>query len=220
MARRRRISPAGFPLHVIQRGNNRSNYFLSETDFIAYVKWLNVYAKKFNIHIHAWVLMTNHVHLLCTPQEDNRGVSAMMQSIGRMYVRRFNAKYERTGTLWEGRFRSCVVDSEKYLMTVSRYIELNPVRAGLAKHPANYKWSSYHRNARGVHTPLCTEHPIYTSLGTDPEARQKSYSALFQDELSNKDIERIRTYSQIGKALGSEQFKTRLYEALGSESRL
>ena len=98
MARRRRISPAGFPVHVIQRGNNRSNCFLSETDFIAYVKWLNVYAKKFNIHIHAWVLMTNHVHLLGTPQEDNRGVSAMMQSIGRMYVRRFNAKYERTGT--------------------------------------------------------------------------------------------------------------------------
>ena len=220
MPRLKRFTPSGYGYHVIQRGNNRQVIFCDEEDFTWYVYWLKEYAKQHSVAVHAWVLMTNHVHLLCTPQEDNRGVSAMMQSIGRMYVRRFNAKYERTGTLWEGRFRSCVVDSEKYLMTVSRYIELNPVRAGLAKHPANYKWSSYHRNARGVHTSLCTEHPIYTSLGTDPEARQKSYRALFHDELSNKDIERIRTYSQIGKALGSEQFKTRLYEALGSESRL
>ena len=127
MSRLARICPIGIAQHVIQRGNNRQICFANEQDFFAYIGWLKEFSVKFEVNIHAWVLMTNHVHLLCTPCKEN-GVSQMMQALGRQYVRYFNHSYKRTGTLWEGRFKSCLVD-EVYLLHLYRYIELNPVRS-------------------------------------------------------------------------------------------
>lgn len=148
MARLPRVCPVGVPQHVIQRGNNRQVCFASEQDFAAYAGWLKEYSKKYQVEIHAWVLMTNHVHLLCTPRTEN-AVSFMMQSLGRSYVQYFNFRYKRTGTLWEGRFKSCLVQEEIYLSQLYRYIELNPVRAKIVEHPSDYVWSSYQINALG-----------------------------------------------------------------------
>ncbi|MEZ9593140.1 transposase, partial [Shewanella sp. 10N.261.52.F9] len=148
MSRKPRANPIGIPQHIIQRGNNRQACFTSEQDFIAYTAWLKDYAKKFQVEIHAWVFMTNHVHLLCTPRENN-AISQMMQSLGRQYVRYFNYTYKRSGTLWEGRYKSCLVQAEDYLLQLYRYIELNPVRANMVDDPCKYQWSSYQVNALG-----------------------------------------------------------------------
>ncbi len=152
------MCPIGIPQHVIQRGNNRQICFAGEEDFAAYANWLKDYSEKYQVEIHAWVLMTNHVHLLCTPRATNV-VSLMMQSLGRQYVSYFNFNYQRTGTLWEGRFKSCLVQEDKYLLHLYRYIELNPVRAGMVEQPSDYSWSSYPINALGKKSELCTSHP-------------------------------------------------------------
>ncbi|WP_444895180.1 transposase [Microbulbifer sp. SSSA005] len=135
MARLLRLGPSGFPQHVIQRGNNRQACFHSEQDLIAYAGWLKQFSWEFEAQLHAWVFMTNHVHLLVTPQLDN-GVSSMMQALGQVCVRYFNRAYLRSGTLWEGRYKSCLVQAEDYLLQCYRYIELNPVRAGMVRYPA------------------------------------------------------------------------------------
>ena len=163
MARLPRISPIGVPVHLIQRGNNRQTCFGAVEDFTAYIGWLKAYSKKYAVDIHAWVLMTNHVHLLCTPQQDG-AVSLMMQSPGRRYVQYFNNQYQRSGTLWEGRYKSCLVQAGKYLIEVYRYIELNPVRAKMVEDPGEYVWSSYQINALGKESDLCTPHSEYLRL--------------------------------------------------------
>jgi putative transposase len=134
--------------HIIQRGTNRQPCFASDEDFVAYSHWLDECARKYAVSIHAWVFMANHVHLLMTPSTSD-GVSKLMQTLGRYYVRYFNNTYRRTGTLWEGRFKSCVVDEENYLLVCQRYIELNPVRAGMVSAPEGYRWSSYRANGLG-----------------------------------------------------------------------
>ena len=141
MARLQRISPVGVPVHLIQRGNDRHTCFCALEDCSAYMGWLKEYSKKCTVDIHAWVLMTNHVHILCTPQQEG-AVSLMMQSLGRRYVQYFNYQYQRSGTLWEGRYKSCLIQAERYLIEVYRYIELNPVRAKMVKDPSEYIWSS------------------------------------------------------------------------------
>ena len=163
MARLPWVSPVNMPQHIIQRGSNRQICFASEQDFASYVSWLKKYSKKYCVDIHAWVLMTNHVHLLCTPRMTN-SISLMMQSLGRQYVRYFNCCYKRTGTLWEGRYKSCLVQAEDYLLQLYRYIELNPVRAKMIEDPADYHWSSYQVNGLGKESELCTPHPIYIAL--------------------------------------------------------
>ena len=125
MARLPRITPVGVPVHLIQRGNNRQVCYGSDEDQSAYADWLKIYSRKHEVDIHAWVLMTNHVHLLCTPQQPD-GIGRMMQSLGRSYVRYFNFQYQRTGTLWEGRYKSCLVQTERYLLEVYRYTEVSP----------------------------------------------------------------------------------------------
>ena len=140
MPRLPRLSPVGIPQHLIQRGNNRQVCFSTEEDMAVYAHWLYDYAMKYIVHIHAWVFMTNHVHLLVTPWQAN-GVSRMMQSLGRYYVRYYNQTYRRSGTLWEGRYKSCLVESTDYLLQCYRYIELNPVRAGMVEDPSDYFWS-------------------------------------------------------------------------------
>ena len=199
---------------MIQRGNNRQVCFADEQDFAAYAGWLKGYSKKYQVDIHAWVLMTNHVHLLCTPRGQN-AVSHMMQSLGRHYVRYFNFSYKRTGTLWEGRFKSCLVQEETYLIQLYRYIELNPVRAGMVEQPSDYVWSSYPINALGKVSELCTPHAVYLALGKDANERQASYRELFKHHVDGKLLEDIRLAVNKGMALGSERFKTEIESLSG-----
>lgn len=206
MARLRRIAPLGIPQHVVQRGNNRQTCFGCEQDMANYASLMDEYSRKFSVEIHAWVFMSNHVHLLLSPNKNN-AISDMMQSIGRRYVRFFNRKYRRTGTLWEGRFRSGLVQSEKYFLQCQRYIELNPVRAGMVTAPAEYAWSSYRCHALGKEIAMSTPHEVYLSLGDDQRIRQAAYRALFHSQLANETINDIREAVNKGLALGDEKFK-------------
>ena len=214
MARLPRICLPGIPQHVIQRGNNRQACFGCDDDKAAYAHWLGEYACRHGVAVHAWVFMTNHVHLLLTPQTPT-GVSVMMQSIGRQYVRYFNQAYSRTGTLWEGRFRSCPVEAETYLLTCQRYIELNPVRAGMVGDPAAYAWSSYRANGLGIKARLQTPHSLYLSLGNTVDNRCKAYRALFEDTVTPSAIAQIRLAVNKGMALGSPDFLQEVEELAG-----
>ena len=157
----------------------------------AYLSWLKEFSKKYLVDVHAWVLMSNHVHLLCTPYEEN-AISKMMQSMGRMYVRYYNYTYQRSGTLWEGRFKSCLVESEQYLLELYRYIELNPVRAGMVEEPSEYSWSSYGCNALGVKTDLQMPHELYLKLGKTEEERLENYRSLFKSHIDVELLKEIR----------------------------
>ncbi len=214
MARLARVCPIGIPQHVIQRGNNRQVCFADAQDFAAYAGWLKDCSKKYQVEIHAWVLMSNHVHLLCTPQSPN-ALSQLMQSLGRQYVRYFNLRHQRTGTLWEGRFKSCLVQEEDYLMQLYRYIELNPVRAGMVKQPSDYVWSSYRINALGKPSELCTPHTVYLALGKDTNERQANYRDLFKHQVEGKLLQDIRLAINKNMALGSEQFKAEIEHLSG-----
>jgi putative transposase len=194
---------------VIQRGNNRQVCFAGEQDFAAYAGWLKDCSKTYQVDIHAWALMTNHVHLLCTPRAEN-AVSQMMQSLGRRYVRYFNFNYKRTGTLWEGRFKSCLVQEEGYLLQLYRYIELNPVRAGMVEESSDYAWSSYPINALGKISELCTPHPLYLALGSEPIERQSRYRKLFKHHIEGKLLEDIRLAANKGMALGNGRFEAEI----------
>ena len=206
MPRRPRSDLAGFPLHVIQRGNNRSRCFHFDRDRSAYLHWLGRYAGRLGIAIHSWVLMTNHVHLLITAPTPS-AASGLMQALGRRYVRYFNETYERTGTLWEGRFRACAVHAEDYLLTCMRYIELNPVRGGLVEDPGAYPWSSYRGNALGYPDHLLSEHPLYTGLGATRDVRRTHYLELFRDSLGEGALDDIRVATRAGHLLAGERFR-------------
>lgn len=205
MARLSRVSPIGVPQHIVQRGNNRQVCFASDEDMKAYLNWLNEFSKKYSVDVHAWVLMTNHVHILCTPSEAG-AVSKMMQSIGRMYVRYYNDTYQRTGTLWEGRFKSSLVQGERYLLALYRYIELNPVRADMVDEPSKYSWSSYGCNALGVETELQTPHELYIALGKTKNERLVNYRQLFKTHIGVKLLKEIIDSVNKGLALGSDRF--------------
>jgi putative transposase len=214
MSRLPRICPIGIPQHIIQRGNNRQLCFYAERDFINYISWLKGFSVKFGVEIHAWVLMNNHVHLLCTPQQLN-AISHMMQALGRQYVRYFNYNHNRTGTLWEGRFKSCLVEDERYLLHVYRYIELNPVRAEIVQNPADYRWSSYQINGLGKSSGLCTPHALYLSLGRNTLERQSNYRQLFVSRIDHKLLGEIRVALNSGMALGNNKFKQELEKQTG-----
>ena len=218
MARLPRICPPEIPQHVVQRGNNRSICFVAEQDFSAYANWLKQYSKEFHVAVHAWVFMTNHVHLLVTPT-NNDGLSLMMQALGRSYVRYFNHQYRRTGTLWEGRFKSSLVQSENYLLQCYRYIELNPVRAYMVDEPSEYAWSSYKCNGLGVETELCTPHVEYLKLGKSKVKRLRAYRALFEAHVDSELLEQIRGSVNKGLALGSDHFKDEVESLYGRRVR-
>jgi putative transposase len=203
MPRRPRSDLADFPLHLIQRGNNRSDCFLTDSDRIAYLHWLGRDAARFGVAIHAWVLMSNHVHLLVSPPTPAQA-SHLMQSLGRRYVRHFNDAHGRSGTLWEGRFRACAVHADDYLFACMRYIELNPVRAGMAETPGAFRWSSHCRNALGLADPMVVEHPLYTSLGSSPTERQQAYRAQFPMQLDEATLAFIRSATASGHLIASE----------------
>jgi len=206
MARLQRIAPLGIPQHIIQRGNNRQACFASNQDMAFYASLLHEYSKKFSVSLHAWVLMTNHVHLLASPYAAG-GISNMMQSVGRRYVRYFNREYQRSGTLWEGRFKSSLVQSETYLLQCQRYIELNPVRAGMVSDPAQYVWSSYQCHALGLAVRMSTPHEEYLALGDADSIRQSRYRELFRFHVDDELTKDIRLALNKGMALGGEKFK-------------
>ena len=214
MARLPRVCLPGIPLHVIQRGNNRQVCFGSDDDIATYAQWLEQFSKEAQIAVHAWVFMTNHVHLLVTPETPD-GVSRMMQALGRNYVRYFNRTYRRTGTLLEGRFKSCLVDTEGYFLTCQRYIELNPVRAGMVVSPEGYPWSSYQANGLGRPAKLWTPHPVYKALGESKEERTAAYRSLFDTHLESTTLKDIREATQTGMALGNERFKAQIEQLSG-----
>lgn len=180
MPRRPRLITPGIPLHLVHRGNNRRDCFLTARDYRVYLLALEEYSRRYSVSIHAYVLMTNHIHLLVTP-ENRTGVSRMMQQIGRKYVSYFNDTHERTGTLWEGRFRSTVVLADEHLLACYRYIELNPVRASLVSNPAQYQWSSYRANALGHPSDIIRPRHEWIALGLNRSARSEKYRRLFQE---------------------------------------
>jgi len=202
------------PVHVVQRGNNRDPIFFDESNYQAYLKWLKEAADKYSCRVHAYVLMTNHVHILVTP-DDETGVSRMMQYVGRYYVSYINHLYGRTGTLWEGRYKSSLIDSVSYLLACSQYIELNPVRASMVLQPGEYPWSSYAANAGGKYNPIVKTHEIYTALASTENGRQKAYSELFKAHIDDAKISEIRASWQTGTPLGSDSFRAKIEETLG-----
>ncbi len=218
MARRPRIYIPGVAHHLIQRGNNRESCFYEESDYKKYLSHLMEVAEQFSVAIHSFVLMTNHVHLLVTPSNSN-ALGKMMQALGRRYVQFFNHKYARTGTLWEGRYKSTLVQTEQYLLTVYRYIELNPVRASMVNHASEYPWSSYRFNAVGLNIQLITPHREYLKLGNTAENRQKAYRTLFRGRMAEKDITEIQDCTNKAWVLGSDRFKLQIEKKTGVQSQ-
>lgn len=215
MARLPRSVVSGLPVHVIQRGNNRQAVFLSSGDYRRYLDSVRLAAEQTVCEVHAYVLMTNHVHLLVTPATPE-SLSRMMQSVGRRYVRYLNGTYQRTGTLWEGRFRSALVDTERYLLTCMRYIELNPVRANMVEHPGDYRWSSYAHNADGTSDGIVSPHPLYAALSDDPEARRGAYRKLFREsgDCDPDALAVIRSGTRTGTPIGTDRFRARIATSL------
>jgi putative transposase len=214
MARKPRFNIPGSAQHVIQRGNNRSACFFTDADYRVYLESLREARETCDCDIHAYVLMTNHVHLLVTPRGDH-GVSRMMQSLGRRYVRYFNKRHCRTGTLWEGRYRSSLVDTGSYVLACYRYIEFNPVRAGLVGSPGDYRWSSHRAVAFGQPDGLVTLHDALLNLGSDDTSRRKAYRGLFEAPMTGTELDEIRLAVNREGVLGSEVFKRRLEQKSG-----
>lgn len=218
MARKPRFSLPGIPQHVIQRGNNREPCFYAEDDYPRYLAVLMEALARNDCRLHAYVLMTNHTHLLLTPMTEH-GVSHLMQDVGRKYVRYINRTYRRSGTLWEGRYKASLIDSEAYLLTCMRYIELNPVRANMVTHPGGYRWSSYAGNAHGQGDSCLTPHPVYRQLGKDPVSCQHAYRELFRQHMDPTAIHAIRAALNQELVLGREDFKERIEQMTKRQTR-
>ena len=201
-------------VHIIQRGNNRSACFHREADYLVYLDHLRELSRRHGCEIHAYCLMTNHVHLLATPRTAN-ACALLMKNLGQRYVQYVNRSRERTGTLWEGRFRSCIAQSERYVMACYRYIELNPVRAGMVAHAGDYRWSSHLANAGGVRADWLMPHPQYLSLGLDDDSRHAAYRALLESGLGAAQLHEIRAATNSGGALGDAAFRSLAARALG-----
>lgn len=213
MPRQPRIDLPGIPQHVVQRGNDRRPCFFQSVDHVRYQDELREAATRNGCAIHAYVLMTNHVHLLVTPHDSGQ-VGLMMQSLGRRCVRYINDCYGRTGTLWEGRYKACPVQDDAHLLRCYRYIELNPVRAVMVEAPNDYPWSSHGANAMGQPDRLLTPHPQYLALGCDAAARQAAYRAWVDDAVSPEELEVIRLRLQRQHALGTDRFRAMIEEQL------
>ncbi len=218
MARKPRFNAVGFPLHVIQRGNNRQACFFSQADYHRYLGALKRSSENHSCEIHAYVLMTNHVHLVLTPGHTD-SVSRLMQAAGSRYVQYVNRRYERTGTLWEGRYHASLVDTERYLLTCYRYVEMNPVRAKLVKSPGSYRWSSYRRNAFGERNDVIAPHVCYLNLGRSSTARCRAYREAFCDGLDEETLKAIRDGTNQELVLGTDQFKHRIERLYARQAR-
>lgn len=217
MPRRARSYVPGLPYHIVQRGNNRQACFLTPDDRRFYLDLWQRVSRRYGVQVHAYCLMTNHIHFLVTPQSED-SISRTMRDVGSRYAQHTNKLHHRSGTLWEGRHYCSLVQSERYLFTCYRYIELNPVRAGMVRHPAAYRWSSYALNSQGD-TGWLTPQEEYLRLGSKPAERGRAYRALFTHELNQEDLDFVRAaihYSQpIGDARFREHIESRYGIALG-----
>ncbi len=211
MPRRARIVFPGLPLHVVQRGNNKATCFFDDEDRRFYLHHLERLSRQVTCEVHAYCLMTNHVHLLVTPRQAESS-GQLFRRLHLLHSQYINRKRGRTGSLWEGRFRSCVVESETYLLHCYRYIESNPVRAGLARDPGDYPWSSYAANALGSPSSLLTDHEEYVRLGACASERRANYRRLFDGA---GEAAKIREATNGNFPLGSAAFLERLGNALG-----
>lgn len=211
MPRPRRADVPGFPQHLTHRGNDRQDVFFSDEDRLAYLGLLCLHAREQQCRVHAYVLMGNHVHLLVTPDLPG-GLSRMMQAVNRSYVRRINRARGRTGTLWEGRFHSTLIDTDRYLLACQRYIELNPVRAGIVAHPGDYRWSSYRAHGLGKPDSLLAAHSMFERMAPDLGERRRRYVEFIEDGIPASDLAAIRralhSQRQLPEGLaGSEPFR-------------
>jgi len=213
MPRKPRFYVPGAPVHAVQRGHNRSAVFFDDLDYLEYLRYLKQAADSCGCNIHTYVLMTNHVHLLMTP-ECGDSVGRLFQSLGRHYVRYVNKTYQRHGSLWEGRYKCNVIESQGYFLSCMRYIELNPVRAGMVGHPAKYRWSSFASNALGVSNAVLTMHAEYAALGHSPAERQSVYLGLFDSVADAEELALFRGSLQTGTPLGNDKFKMEIEAAL------
>jgi len=214
MPRKPRHYLAGVPAHVIQRGNNRLPCFYSDDDYRFYLECLGDAVIRYGCAIHAYVLMTNHIHLLVTPFCED-AISKVIQSVGRRYVRYINKVYQRTGTLWEGRHKGSLVQSEEYVLACYRYIELNPVRAGIVANPAEYLWSSYRHNADGEDNALLQPHEAYNAIDMYSEGRRNAYRDMVRSAVDLDRIDEIRKAVQHGVPLGNDRFREEIERTLG-----
>lgn len=205
MARKPRFNLAEIPQHIVQRGNNRQATFFAEDDYRFYLDCLGEASTKYGSAIHAYVLITNHVHLLVTPGAPE-SISRTMQSVGRRYVQYVNYHYKRSGTLWEGRHKASLVQTERYLLTCCRYIELNPVRAGMVERPEDYPWSSHRANAQGADEGLIQPHPEYLALGVTQAERERAYRDLFSTHLDTEALNALRRAVNQELVTGGDRF--------------
>jgi putative transposase len=209
MPRLARLVVPDIALHIVQRGHNRRDCFHHESDYLVYLSSLRDLAARTGCALHAYCLMTNHVHLLLTPPNPH-ACSLLMRNLGQRYVQYFNRRYDRTGTLWEGRFRSCLVESACYVLACYRYIERNPVRAGMVPSASAYRWSSHQGNAGRVSNTLLTPHLEYLALGTDAASRHAAYQDLVAAGDETDFLGAVRDATNGGLALVGEPFKSRL----------
>lgn len=216
MPRKPRFFLPDMPAHIVQRGHSREPVFFEDNDYHAYRNWLSEAAARYDCAIHAYVLMTNHIHILATPT-DKQGISRMMQYIGRRYVPYINYTYGTSGSIWEGRYKASLIHDEQYLLTCMRYIELNPVRANMTKTPGQYRWSSYRANGQGKEDKLITPHPLYLALGKTKPSRLEAYKALFKAHIDEAELKDIRAAWQTGTPLGNEYFKEKIERKLKSK---
>ena len=214
MSRLPRIRVPGITFHIVQRGNDRQRTFFVDDDYRSYLHLLNLYSRRYKTSIHAYVLMTNHVHLLLTSKLPD-GISRTMQHVTAGYARRINDRYRRTGSLWEGRFKSSPIETEFYCLACYRYIELNPVRAGMVPAPRDYRWSSYHENVGRRSLSIVTPHPCYLALGRRPAARYESYHGIIHEHLPDRTIAAIRHGVSKGLPVGHETFRQRIETEIG-----
>jgi len=214
MPRPLRVVLPGHTLHLIQRGNDRLPCFHDDTDRAYYLATLLHASERARCDVHAYVLMTNHAHLRVTAREAS-APARMMHALGSNYVRYFNERHGRTGTLWEGRYRSSLIDSERYFLECSRYVETNPVRAGMVNSPDEYRWSSFRSNADGWPDALVRRHPVYLALGRSGSARREAYRALFETPLEPRMVDTIRRTTNAGQVLGFDDSQAELERTLG-----
>ena len=217
MPRKPRFYLPGVPAHVVQRGNNRQAVFFTDDDYQAYLGWLREACERHGCVLHAYVLMTNHLHLLLTPEEPD-SISKMIQFVGRKYVTYINHLYGRSGTLWEGRHKGNVIEDSAYLLACMVYIELNPVRASMTETPGEYRWSSYRDNAYGESNGLVTHHWLFKKLGNTDEARHHAYRELFSNALEHEQLHQLRAAVQTGTPLGNDRFREQIERATGNRT--
>ena len=214
MPRKPRFVIPGVPVHIVQRGRSREPVFYDDADYQVYLSRLKEAAERYQCQIHAYVLMTNHIHLLATPS-DTQGITRMMQYIGRHYVPYINHTYGGSGSIWEGRYKANLIQDESYLLTCMRYIELNPVRAKMVNTPTQYRWSSFHRNGQGKQDSIVIPHQMYQKLGKTEALRLATYKALFKAHIDDAELSDIRNAWQTGTPLGNDYFRQKVEEKLG-----